>query len=301
MSRLPRPSYAWRLRSRTLDLGPRTLIMGILNVTPDSFSDGGKYFARERAVEHGLQMIAEGADILDLGGESTRPGVGTQERGVPEEEELKRIMPVLEDILREKPDAIISADTYKAGVARAAVRAGAEIVNDVSALRWDGKMAEALTELQCGVILMHTRGRPDEWRNQPASSDIAAEVKSELKIWSEDGIKQGIQRDRVLLDAGFGFGKIFGQNYPLLAGLHRLHDLGLPLLSGTSRKSFIGRALAREGKDAPPSERLYGSLAAMTASILQGVHIVRVHEVKPAVEAAKVADEVLKAMIDPGR
>ncbi len=299
MSRLPRPSYAWRLRSRTLDLGPRTLIMGILNVTPDSFSDGGKYFARERAVEHGLQMIAEGADILDLGGESTRPGVGTQERGVPEEEELKRIMPVLEDILREKPDAIISADTYKAGVARAAVRAGAEIVNDVSALRWDGKMAEALTELQCGVILMHTRGRPDEWRNQPASSDIAAEVKSELKIWSEDGIKQGIQRDRVLLDAGFGFGKIFGQNYPLLAGLHRLHDLGLPLLSGTSRKSFIGRALAREGKDAPPSERLYGSLAAMTASILQGVHIVRVHEVKPAVEAAKVADEVLKAMIDP--
>jgi len=275
--------------------------MGILNVTPDSFSDGGKYFARERAVEHGLQMIAEGADILDLGGESTRPGVGTQERGVPEEEELKRIMPVLEDILREKPDAIISADTYKAGVARAAVRAGAEIVNDVSALRWDGKMAEALTELQCGVILMHTRGRPDEWRNQPASSDIAAEVKSELKIWSEDGIKQGIQRDRVLLDAGFGFGKIFGQNYPLLAGLHRLHDLGLPLLSGTSRKSFIGRALAREGKDAPPSERLYGSLAAMTASILQGVHIVRVHEVKPAVEAAKVADEVLKAMIDPGR
>ncbi len=275
--------------------------MGIMNVTPDSFSDGGKYFARERAVEHGLQMIAEGADILDLGGESTRPGVGTQERGVPEEEELKRIMPVLEDILREKPDAIISADTYKAGVARAAVRAGAEIVNDVSALRWDGKMAEALTELQCGVILMHTRGRPDEWRNQPASSDIAAEVKSELKIWSEDGIKQGIQRDRVLLDAGFGFGKIFGQNYPLLAGLHRLHDLGLPLLSGTSRKSFIGRALAREGKDAPPSERLYGSLAAMTASILQGVHIVRVHEVKPAVEAAKVADEVLKAMIDPGR
>ncbi len=267
--------------------------MGILNITPDSFSDGGKFLARDHAVAHALKMLEEGVDVLDIGGESTRPGAKVAESGIPAEEELRRIMPVIEDVLRERPDAVLSVDTYKAEVARTAVNAGAEIVNDVSALRWDTQMPATVSELACGVILMHTRSRPKEWRGLPASPDIVAEVKADLRAWSQAAIAAGIAKDRIMLDAGFGFGKNFEQNYPLLAGLDKLHELGFPLLSGTSRKSFIGRTLAREGKDAPMDQRLYGSLAAITASVLRGAHMVRVHEVKPAVDAVKVADAVL--------
>ncbi len=156
----------------TLELGPRTLVMGILNVTPDSFSDGGKFLARDHAVAHALKMLDDGADLLDIGGESTRPGTPVVESGIPAAEELRRILPVIEDVLRERPNAVLSVDTYKAEVARAAVNAGCEIVNDVSALRWDDQMAAAVVELACGVILMHTRGRPQEWRNLPPSADI---------------------------------------------------------------------------------------------------------------------------------
>ena len=159
------------------NLGPRTLVMGILNVTPDSFSDGGKFLARDHAVAHALKMLDDGADLLDIGGESTRPGTPVAESGIPAAEELRRIMPVIEDVLRERPDAILSVDTYKAEVARAAVNAGCEIVNDVSALRWDEQMTATVKELDCGVILMHTRGRPQEWRNLDPSADIVAEVK----------------------------------------------------------------------------------------------------------------------------
>jgi len=296
-----RPSYTWRLRSRELELGSRTLVMGILNVTPDSFfdggkfySDGGKFLSHDHAVGHGLQMLKEGADILDIGGESTRPGARVGEAGVSAEEELRRVVPVIEDILRERPGTIISVDTYKAEVARKAVAAGAEIINDVSALRWDPAMLATVADLGCGAILMHSRGRPDEWRSQPPSPDIIAEVKSDLRSWSQSAVAAGIARDRILLDPGFGFGKSFEQNYPLLARLGELHDLGFPLLSGTSRKSFIGRTLARDGKDAPPQERLHGTLAAIVASVLQGAHVVRVHDVSAAVEAVKVADEILQ-------
>jgi len=291
---MKRPRYRWRLRRRELGLGPRTLVMGILNVTPDSFSDGGKFLSRDRAVAHALKMLDEGADVIDIGGESTRPGAPVAESGIPAAEELRRIMPVIEDVLRERPDAVLSVDTYKAEVARAAVDAGCEIVNDVSALRWDEQMAKAVVDLACGVILMHTRGRPQEWRDLPPSADILAEVKKDLRNYASDALNHGIAREHITLDVGVGFGKKFNQNYPLLAGLEQLHELGFPLLVGTSRKSFIGRTLARNGQDAPADQRLHGSLAAMTASILNGAHMVRVHDVKPAVEAAKIADEILR-------
>jgi dihydropteroate synthase len=292
---MQRPLYTWRLGTRSLELGDRTLVMGILNVTPDSFSDGGKFLARDHAVSHALKMLDEGADLLDIGGESTRPGTPVAESGIPAAEELSRIMPVIEGILHKRPGAILSVDTYKAEVARAAVNAGCEIVNDVSALRWDPQMAATVVELDCGVILMHTRGRPEEWRDLPPSADIVAEVKTELRDYAQAALSRGIAQDRIMLDAGFGFGKKFDQNYPLLAGLDQLHDLGFPLLAGTSRKSFIGRTLARDGKDAPSDQRLHGSLAAATASVLKGAHMVRVHDVKATVEAVKIADEVLRA------
>jgi dihydropteroate synthase len=291
---MQRPGFQWRLRSRTVELGGRTLVMGILNVTPDSFSDGGKFLARDHAVAHALKMLDDGADLLDIGGESTRPGTPVAESGIPAAEELRRTMPVIEDVLRERPDAILSVDTYKAEVARAAVNAGCEIVNDVSALRWDEQMPATVKELDCGVILMHTRGRPQEWRNLEPSADIVAEVKNDLRDYAQVALAHGIAKDHIMLDVGIGFGKKFDQNYPLLAGLDQLQDLGFPLLVGTSRKSFIGRTLAADGKDAPSDQRLHGSLAAATASVLNGAHVVRVHDVKAAVEAVKIADEILR-------
>ncbi|MBZ5524378.1 MAG: dihydropteroate synthase [Acidobacteriia bacterium] len=292
----PRAIYQWQLRSRNLELGRRTLVMGILNITPDSFSDGGRFLSRDHAVGHALQMLEEGADILDIGGESTRPGAKVVETGISAEEELCRIMPVIEDALRERPDTVISADTYKAGVARAALNAGVEIVNDVSGLRWDAEMAKTLAQRKCGVILMHTRGRPEEWRDLPPSPDIVAEVKDGLRELTVNAVQAGIGKERIMIDPGFGFGKKFEQNYPLLAGLDELAELGFPLLAGVSRKSFIGRTLARDGKDAPPEMRTYGTLAAVTMSVLKGAHLVRVHDVRQAVEAVKVADEILKVM-----
>ena len=267
--------------------------MGILNVTPDSFSDGGKFIQRDRAVAHAIDMLDQGADILDIGGESTRPGTKVLETGLSAEEEKCRVLPVLEDVLRERPAAIFSVDTYKAEVARAALQSGAEIVNDVSALRWDPRMPATLAELGCGVVLMHTRGRPEEWRTLPPSPDIVAEVKNELIEWSQLAEAAGIASDRVVLDPGFGFGKRFEENYPLLARLGDLHELGFPLLSGTSRKSFIGRTLARRDLDAPPDQRLYGTLATVVLSVMQGAHVVRVHDVRPVVEAVTVTDQTL--------
>lgn len=295
MSIPSRPVFHWQLKSRVIELGRRTLVMGILNVTPDSFSDGGAFLQRDHAVAHALQMLDEGADIIDIGGESTRPGVKVGDGGISAKTELERILPVMEDILRERPGAVISVDTYKADVARAAVHAGAEIVNDVSANRWDPDMAAALATMPCGVILMHTRGLPEVWRTQPPSPDIVAEVKRDLRGIAESAIAAGINRERLVLDPGFGFGKRFDENIPLLAHFAEFSELGFPLLSGTSRKSFIGRTLARDGKDAIAEQRLNGTLATVVISVMNGAHLVRVHDVKPAVEAVKVADEVLSS------
>jgi dihydropteroate synthase len=266
--------------------------MGIVNVTPDSFSDGGLYLDAEKAVAHAQQLLANGAALIDVGGESTRPGLGAT---VPEEEERRRVLPVIRELKQRHPDAILSVDTYKASVARAAVEAGAEIVNDVSGFRWDPKMAKTLAELKVGAVLMHTRGRPDEWRALPPIGDPVLIVKRDLSQWAEAATLAGIKRDRLALDPGFGFGKRFEENYPLLAHLNDLQQIGYPLVAGTSRKSFIGRTMAREGKDAPMDERLHGTLATETALILKGAHIVRTHEVRSAVEAAKVADAIVAA------
>jgi dihydropteroate synthase len=303
-----RTVFHWSLGSRTLELGKRTLIMGVVNVTPDSFSDGGSYLDPDKAVEHAQRLLDEGADILDIGGESTRPGAriaavsdprtpaaASAQPSISAEEELKRVLPVITELKRRNPKAVLSIDTYKAAVARAAVSAGAEIVNDVSGFRWDPLMRKTVADLKCGAVLMHTRGRPEEWRTLPPPGDIVLLVKRELKDWAEAAVLAGVRRERIVLDPGFGFGKRFDENYPLLARFSDLQSAGFPLLAGTSRKSFIGRTLATSGNDAPPQERLYGTLATQTALILKGAHILRTHDVKASVEAARVADVILQA------
>jgi dihydropteroate synthase len=281
--------------------------MGVVNVTPDSFSDGGLYLDRDRAVDYALRLIDEGADILDIGGESTRPGAtvlapakaaadepagkpASEKVPVSEAEELERVIPVLIALKQKRPNAVVSIDTYKANVARAAVQAGAEIVNDVSGFRWDPRMARTLATLKCGAVLMHMRGRPDEWRTLPPVSDIVTLVKRELRDWAEVALMAGVKRERIVLDPGFGFGKSFEENYPLLKRFDDLHELRYPLLAGVSRKSFIGRALARKGTDAGVSDRLYGTLAAETAVILKGAHLIRTHDVRACADAVRVAD-----------
>jgi dihydropteroate synthase len=211
------------------------------------------------------------------------------------EEELKRVLPVIAELKKKHPAAVLSVDTYKADVARAAVGAGAEIVNDVSGFRWDARMAKAVAELKCGAVLMHMRGRPEGWRTLPPPGDIVLLVKRELKEWAEKAVLAGVRRERIVVDPGFGFGKSFDENYPLLGRFSELQAAGFPLLAGTSRKSFIGRTLGREGKEPPPEDRLYGTLATQTALILKGAHIVRTHDVKAAVDAARVADRILLA------
>jgi dihydropteroate synthase len=285
-----RAIFQWNLGTRALELGRRTLIMGIVNLTPDSFSDGGLYVDAEKAVARAEQLLDEGATIIDVGGESTRPGTSEV---VSEEEERKRVLPVVRDLKQRRPTAVMSVDTYKASVARAAVELGAEIVNDVSGFRWDQKMAKTLAELKVGAVLMHTRGRPEEWRSLPPIGDPVLMIKRDLRQWAEAAALAGIKRDRLVLDPGFGFGKRLEENYPLLAHFAELQQTGFPLLAGVSRKSFIGRALARDGKDAGIAERLYGTLAAETALILKGAHIIRTHDVKFAVEAARVADAIV--------
>jgi dihydropteroate synthase len=288
----------WQLRTRTLEVGRRTLVMGIVNITPDSFSDGGLFLDPEAAVAHGLRLLDEGADILDLGAESTRPG-SSSGPAVSAEEEQARLLPVLEGILRARPGAIVSVDTYKAATARAALQAGAEIVNDVSGFGWDAEMARACAEARCGVVLMHTRGRPEEWSTQlPLGPDeVLDAVRTGLTASLEKAAAAGIALEAIVLDPGYGFGKRFEENFFLLARQTELLSLGRPLLAGVSRKSFLGRTLAplHGGSDAPVEARETASVAAMTAAILHGASIVRVHAMRQAVEAARIADAVLTA------
>ena len=283
--------------------------MGVVNVTPDSFYDGGHFLSPDHAIERAQVLLDEGADIVDIGGESTRPGsrvTGEEPTGkhtpVTEEEELQRVVPVVQGILQARPDAIVSIDTYKAAVARATVNAGAQIVNDVSAFQWDPLMADACAELQCGVVMMHTRGTPAHWRGLPREPNIVDAVEHDLANRIQVAFERGVQRSRIVLDPGFGFGKNFEENYPLLANLDQLGRLGFPILAGTSRKSFVGRTAGRPtGKDLVPEDRLYGTLAAMVVSILHGAHIVRVHDVRASLEAAAVADEVLNNLRETER
>lgn len=290
----------WRLRTRTLELGRRTLVCGVVNITPDSFSDGGSFLKPEAAVARCVECIEEGADLLDLGAESTRPGsrAGGADAAVSADEEQARLLPVLEEIHRRLPHAVISVDTYKAETARAALKAGAEIVNDVSGFTWDPRIAEVCAELGAGVVVGHTRGRPEAWRTQPqlAPDALLAAVRDKLAVSLYAAQQAGIPADAIVLDPGYGFGKHLDENYVLLARQAELLALGRPLFVGLSRKSFLGRALTPlfDGKDAPANARENASLAAMTTAILNGASIVRVHAVRPAVEAARIADAVVE-------
>jgi dihydropteroate synthase len=301
----PRSHHDWRLRTRTLPLGRRTLIMGILNVTPDSFSDAGLFYspqhAPERALAQALTMLNEGADILDVGGESTRPNATP----LSATEEQSRILPVIEAIFKQKPETILSVDTFHASTARAAIEAGAEIINDVSGHLWDKEMPKTCAELNCATILMHTRGRPQEWPTLPplAPEEVVPVVLAGLTERVEAATNAGIQRNKIVLDPGFGFGKRLEENYPLLAHLDQLHHFELPILIGVSRKGFLAHTLTQHPSlsilfsGATPSiaDRLSATTAANVAAILAGAHIIRSHDVRPAIEAAAIADRILTA------
>ncbi len=295
-----RPHGVWQFGGRKLETGRRTLVMGVVNVTPDSFSDGGRYLDPEQAIEHALRLLDEGADLIDIGAESTRPGSQagdpTQAR-VSAEEEQDRLLPVIEGLLRARPDALISVDTYKAATARAMVLAGAEIVNDVSGLVWDEEMGATCADLGCGVVLMHTRGRPEEWVNLPALEGVSEAVAEGLDEALGRAEAAGIAPEAIVLDPGYGFGKRQKENFALLAGQSQLLRLGRPLLAGLSRKSFLRQALAeRLGNGAVQGENLeIASVAGLVAAILGGASLVRVHDVASAVSAAAVADALLAA------
>lgn len=280
--------FRLKLRSRTLTLGERTLVMGVLNVTPDSFSDGGKYHSANVAIEHALAMELEGADLLDIGGESTRPGSS----GITAQEELARILPVFEG-LRSRIKIPISIDTRKAEVAEAALEAGAEIINDISGLNQDPRIAHVAAKHRAPLILMHLRGEPGSMQKGPFARDALKDVAKGLRASAAKAVKAGVAKSQIILDPGIGFGKSHAQNYELLQKLYRLAALGYPLLIGTSRKGFLGATLARHGKPAPPEERIWGTAATVTASILNGAHIVRVHDVAEMLQVVRVADCVV--------
>ncbi|HYV84141.1 MAG TPA: dihydropteroate synthase [Pyrinomonadaceae bacterium] len=281
---------SWQIKDRVMPIGERTLIMGILNVTPDSFSDGGQFVSLDAAVAHAEQMISEGADIIDVGGESTRPGG----EPVTVEEEIRRVVPVIE-ALALRTEVPISVDTTKSEVARVALDAGAAIVNDISALRFDFYIADAVARAGAGLVLMHSRGTPATMHRLPPVADIMHEVTHSLRASINMAERRGVARESIVIDPGIGFGKSQEQNLELLAKLDQLIAAfpDYPLLIGTSRKSFIGRLLADEnGTPASADDRLYGTLATITTAVLHGAHIIRVHDVKAATETIRVAEAI---------
>ncbi|HKG78672.1 MAG TPA: dihydropteroate synthase [Pyrinomonadaceae bacterium] len=280
---------SWYIKDRVMPIDERTLIMGILNVTPDSFSDGGQFLTLDNALVRAEQMIAEGADIIDVGGESTRPGG----EPVSIDEEIERVVPVIEVLA--KTNTPISVDTTKSEVARAALDAGAAIVNDVSALRFDFYVADAVARAGAGLVLMHSRGTPATMHRLPPVADIMEEVTSSLRASVHMTERRGVKRGSIVIDPGIGFGKTQEQNLELIARLDQLIAAfpDYPLLIGASRKSFIGRILAHEsGTPAPAEDRLHGTMATITAAILHGAHIIRVHDVKAAAETIRVVDSI---------
>lgn len=284
----------WRIKDHLLPIGQRTLVMGVLNVTPDSFSDGGEFFSLDKALAHAEQMIAKGADIIDVGGESTRPGGAAM---VSAEEELARVLPVVQQ-LSARFDVPISIDTTKASVARAALDAGAAIVNDISALRFEPEIANEVAKSGAGLVLMHSLGTPGALHGLEPVADIIEEVTSSLRSSIDIAEQRGVKRESIVIDPGIGFGKSQEQNIELIAKLDQLIAAfpDFPLLIGTSRKSFLGRILADEnGNPAPVEQRLHASLASMTIAILKGTHIVRVHDVKAAAETLAITAAICGA------
>ncbi len=279
-------SFELPWRGGALHLSERPHVMGVLNVTPDSFSDGGDFIRREAALDRGLQMVEEGADILDVGGESSRPGVAP----VSEDEELARVLPVIE-YLAPRIRVPVSIDTYKASVARRAVEGGASMVNDISALRFDPNMARVVAEVECPVALMHMRGTPRTMQTDTRYDDLVTEVYRSLRESIEIAAAAGVSRDRIVVDPGIGFGKDARGNLVLLQRLGELSSLGYPVMVGVSRKSFVGQTLGIES----PKERLFGSIAAAVVSVWNGAHIVRAHDVRATREAVSLAWAVRQA------
>ncbi|MDT5062403.1 MAG: dihydropteroate synthase [Acidobacteriota bacterium] len=276
----------WKIARRALVVGERSLVMGVLNVTPDSFSDGGEFLSADRAQARAEEMIAEGADIIDVGGESTRPAGA---RLVSVEEELRRVVPVIERLAKNST-VPISIDTTKARVARAALDAGAEIVNDISGLRFDPMLADEAARARAGLVLMHSRGDLTTMHRLEPVADIFAEVEASLRRSIAEAEGRGVSRECIAVDPGIGFSKSQEQNLELIARLNKFAQAfsGFPILVGASRKSFLGRLL----DNAPAHERLHGTMATVTAAVLRGAHIVRVHDVKAAVETVRVADAI---------
>jgi len=307
----PRRRFELEIAGRKVRLGERTLVMGVLNVTPDSFSDGGRYVDPKRAVEHGLELARQGADWIDVGGESTRPG----SKPVPAEEELRRVLPVIQALSTRLRGVPISIDTTKAEVAEAAVRAGASILNDVSGLRFDARLAAVARRHSTPLILMHIRGKPATMQQKPFASSIRRSVREGLEWSVRRARAAGLHRSQLIIDPGLGFGKSRRQNFEILAQLGRLGRFRLPILVGTSRKSFVRAMVVGEGLEPSESGALkearagladlqdrsvlrllqFGDAAAVAASILAGAHIVRVHDVAAVLPAVRIADAVLKA------
>ncbi len=268
-------------------LGSRTLVMGVVNVTPDSFSDGGLFETPEAAVRHALKLVEDGADLLDVGGESSRPGA----EPVVATTELARVLPVVRGI-REESEIPISVDTYKASVARAVLQEGADIINDISAFRFDADLPRVVCESGAGVVLMHMRGTPGTMQLLPPSADILSEIYKDLGEAVDRAAEAGVPGDRILLDPGIGFGKTVKDNLKILNQLPSLHRLGFPLLLGTSRKSFLGKILETE-----VSQLLFGTAASVAASVIRGAHIVRVHDVPEMRQVIRVADAIVEEAV----
>ena len=282
---MTRETRALEIRGRRFILGPRTWLMGVLNVTPDSFSDGGAFLDPAQAVDHGLALESEGADIIDVGGESTRPG----SRPVPEAEETARVLPVIAG-LRRRSKILLSVDTTKAAVARAALDAGADLVNDTSSLRADPKMAGVVAASGAGLVLMHMRGIPLTMQDAPHYDDVMGEIMGFLDERLRAAAAAGIPAERVAVDPGLGFGKTFPHNLEILRRQEAFHALGRPLLLGFSRKSFLGTITGQ-----PPAGRLEATIAAAVLSVERGAHILRVHDVGPVARAVRTAEAVLAA------
>tara|TARA_B100000963_G_scaffold192939_1_gene167980 strand:+ start:1247 stop:2083 length:837 start_codon:yes stop_codon:yes gene_type:complete len=261
----------------------KTLVMGIVNVTPDSFSDGGKFLSPEVAISHATKLITQGADIIDIGGESTRPGA----KPVTESEELKRVIPVIEKIRSDNSKILISIDTTKASVAKYAVEAGANIINDVSGLSFDNNMTGIVESLKVPIVIMHMKGNPQNMQSNPKYKDIVNEILNFFKIKIKIAIQSGINRSMIILDPGIGFGKTVDHNFELLSRLNEFNVLELPIMIGPSRKSFIGITL-----DLPPEDRVEGTAAAVSAGVMNGASIVRVHDVKSMKRVVKIIEKV---------
>lgn len=282
-----RPQTSATLRVGDLNLGPGPLFMGILNVTPDSFSDGGEFFEPEAAAARALEMLDEGADVVDVGGESTRPGADP----VSAEEEARRVVPVVREILARRPDAAVSVDTYRAETAEAALEAGARVVNDVTALRGDPRMAAVVAEARCPVILMHMKGEPKSMQEHPFYDDVVREVREFLAVRAEHAVAAGVEPEKIIVDPGIGFGKTLEHNLELLRNLEAIVELGFPVLVGASRKRFVGTITGVE----EARERVAGTLAANVLAREKGATLFRVHDVRANREALAVADAVLRA------